>query len=85
MDEDFKKLLRALSDAVNESLMNSSAFVDAIAAMWRANRDDASQAANSLPEDEELLEMNSADQTATLTLTADDENFLRMMRIACPV
>ena len=39
MDDDMKKLLRALSEAVNESLINSSAFVDAIAAVWRAAQD----------------------------------------------
>jgi len=81
------KLLRALSDAVNESLINSSAFMDAIAALWRAGQD-ASQSVNApQAEVEEPPAVNAdvIDLPAALTLTADDEYFLRTLKIATPV
>ena len=86
-DDDMKKLLRALSDAVNESLINSSAFVDAIAALWRAGQD-ASLSVNAPQADADgPPEVNAAiiDPPAALTLTADDEYFLRSLKIATPV
>ena len=44
MDDEFKKLLDALSRAVNESLVHSTAFVNAVAELWRAGKDASMQA-----------------------------------------
>jgi hypothetical protein len=87
MDDDMKKVLRALSDAVNESLINSSAFVDAITALWRAgqdaslSRDTAQAGADESP----AVSADTSDASAILTLTADDEYFLQSLKIATPV
>jgi hypothetical protein len=88
VDDEMKKLLRALSDAVNESLVNSSAFMDAIAALWRAGQEASLPSEAELADtDDGLSAMNAdlSDPTALLTLTADDEYFLRALRIATPV
>ena len=87
MDDEMKKLLRALTDAVNESLVNSSAFVDAIAALWRAGQDAAISRDAELADTDESPAVNSdsIDPPAALTLTADDEYFLRSLKIATPV
>lgn len=88
MDDEMKKLVRALSDAVNESLVNSSAFMDAIAALWRAGKEASVASEAELADtDDGLSAMNAdtGDATALLTLTADDEYFLRALKIATPV
>jgi hypothetical protein len=88
VDDEMKKLLRALSDAVNESLVNSSAFMDAIAALWRAGQEASlANEAELADTDDGLSAMNADtnDPTALLTLTADDEYFLRALKIATPV
>src|SRR5260370_26698 len=75
MDDEMKKLLRALSDAVNESLINSSAFVDAVAAVWRAGRDESPSVDAPLADADESAEVSAdtTDPPAMLTLTADGE------------
>jgi len=87
VDDDMKKVLRALSDAVNESLINSSAFVDAIAALWRAGQDASLSRDAQLADTDEspTVNVDTIDPPAALTLTADDEYFLRSLRIATPV
>jgi hypothetical protein len=82
-----KKLLRALSEAVNESLINSSAFVDAVAAVWRAGRD-ASPSIDTRPagsDESPAVSADTGEAHAMLTLTADDEYFLQSLKIATPV
>jgi hypothetical protein len=87
MDDEMKKLLRALSDAVNESLINSSAFVDAVAAVWRAGQDTSrSMEARPAGSDESpAVSPDTSDAPAMLTLTADDEYFLQSLKIATPI
>jgi hypothetical protein len=88
MDDEMKKLLRALSDAVNESLVNSSAFMDAIAALWRAGQEASLASEAELADTDDGLSVVNADTSdpaALLTLTADDEYFLRALKIATPV
>jgi hypothetical protein len=86
VDEDMKKLLRALSDAVNESLINSSAFVDAIAALWRAGHDASlsTDATRADVDEPPAVNAHTIDLPAMLTLTTDDEYFLRSLKIATP-
>jgi hypothetical protein len=87
MDDEMKKLLRALSDAVNESLINSSAFVDAVAAVWRAGQD-ASPSIDARPpvsDESPVVTPDTSEASAMLTLTADDEYFLQSLKIATPV
>jgi hypothetical protein len=88
VDDEMKKLVRALSDAVNETLVNSSAFMDAIAALWHAGQEASLESEAELADsDDGLSAMNAdtGDPTALLTLTADDEYFLRALKIATPV
>jgi hypothetical protein len=87
VDDEMKKLLRALSDAVNESLINSSAFIDAVAAVWRAGRDAPPSVDAPLADADESAEVSAdtSDPPAMLTLTADDEYFLQSLKIAIPV
>jgi hypothetical protein len=87
MDDEMKKLLRALNDAVTESLINSSAFVDAVAAVWRAGRDESPSVDAPLADADEsaAVSADTNDLPAMLTLTADDEYFLQSLKIAIPV
>jgi hypothetical protein len=87
VDDHMKKLLRALSEAVNESLNNSSAFVNAIAAMWRVAQDtplcmDARLAGS---DESPAVNADTSEPPAALALTAADEYFLRALKIATPV
>jgi hypothetical protein len=87
MDQEMKKLLRAVSEAVNESLINSSAFVDAIAALWRARQDASLSRDAQLADTEETSAVNAEpiDPAPALTLTSDDEYFLRSLKILTPI
>jgi hypothetical protein len=72
---------------VNESLINSSAFIDAVAAVWRAGRDAPASVDAPLADADESAEVSAdtSDPPAMLTLTADDEYFLQSLKIAIPV
>jgi hypothetical protein len=87
VDEEMKKLLRALSDAVNESLVNSSEFAEAIAALWRAGQDSSLAGDAQLADTDEspAVDADIINPAAALTLTADDEHFLRALKIVTPV
>ena len=80
MDENMKKLLNALSEAVNQSLMNSNAFIEAMGALWRQSAPDVPESAEAAP-----AHPDASDVTTHLVLTSDDEHFLRALKIATPV
>ena len=81
MDENMKKLLNALSEAVNLSLINSNAFIEAMGALWRQSAPDAPEPADVTPPEHS----HPSDVATHLILTPDDEHFLRALKIATPV
>ena len=89
MDDRLKALMQELGNAINESLSESDAIAQAIGEIKAAGYDvflvlEATIGFNKRQSDEEAGEATITREPTKITLTRQDEEFLRSLKIASP-
>ena len=89
MDDRLKQLMQELGNAINESLSESDAIAQAIGEIKAAGYDvflvlEATIGFNKRQGDDESAEETGMREPTKITLTRQDEEFLRSLKISSP-